>query len=250
MLMKTKLYFIILWALFSLTATGQNFKYHWQRVRMDTTYETTTIYDVDRIVAAHQEQIAPLMEILIYSEEEIVSKQPESALSNLVADVLLETAGEYIENDYPTMSLTNYGGIRSNFPSGAVRLYDIYSTFPFNNSIVVAELTGKEVRKIIKRFASREKFEALGGVEIVVDKKELKKCLIGGVPLEDNKMYNIVTIDFLLDGGDRFNIGENAEQVTRTGIVIRDAVEKHLRELYESGVVLKNKGDGRVKIYK
>ena len=81
-------------------------------------------------------------------------------------------------------------------------------------------------------------------------KKVLEKCLIGGEPLDDNKMYNVATIDFLLDGGDRFNIGKNAENIYRTGIVIRDAVEKYLRALNDAGSTLKNKGDGRVKIYK
>ena len=229
---------------------AQNFEYKWQRVRMDTTYESSVVYEVDKIIANHQEQIAPLMEILVYSDGEIVSKQPESALSNLAADVLLHFSKEFVKNDYPTLSITNYGGIRSNFPSGAVRLYDVYSTFPFNNSLVVAELSGKEVRKLMEQFASREKFEALGGVEIVVRKKVLEKCLIGGEPLDDNKMYNVATIDFLLDGGDRFNIGKNAENIYRTGIVIRDAVEKYLRALNDAGSTLKKKGDGRVKIYK
>jgi hypothetical protein len=102
----------------------------------------------------------------------------------------------------------------------------------------------------MEQFASREKFEALGGVEIVVRKKVLEKCLIEGEPLDDNKMYNVATIDFLLDGGDRLNIGKNAENIYRTGIVIRDAVEKYLRALNDAGSTLKNKGDGRIKIYK
>lgn len=233
-------------SLFCLNA--QNFTYEWQRVRMDSTYESKTIYEVDKIVAAHQEEMAPLMEIVIYSEDEIVTMRPESALSNIAADMLLYGAADLIENGYPTMSLTNFGGIRNNFPKGAVRVYDVYATFPFNNFLAVAVLDGKDVRKILDSFASRNKFEALGGVEIVVEDGEMEKCLIGGQPLEDGKLYNVVTIDFLLDGGDRFRIGENAVSVLRSGLVMRDVAVDYLKSLSAEGVVLVNEPDGRIKI--
>ena len=138
------------------------------------------------------------------------------------------------------------GGIRSNFPKGAVRVYDIYSTLPFNNSVVVAVMRGKDIREILENFAEKERFEALGGVRILVEDKEIEYCQIEGQPLDEDGMYNLVTIDFLLDGGDRFNIGSDALSIERTGIVMRDAAVAYLQELSDSGVVLENKTDGRV----
>ena len=225
---------------------AQNFEYKWQRVRMDSTYESATVYPVDSIIAEHEEQMGPLMKVVIYSDAEIEESQPESALTNLVADMLIHAAQPYIDNGYPTMSLTNMGGIRSNFPKGAVRVYDIYSTLPFNNSVVVAVMRGKDIREILENFAEKERFEALGGVRILVEDKEIEYCQIGGQPLDEDGMYNLVTIDFLLDGGDRFNIGSDALSIERTGIVMRDAAVAYLEELSESGVVLENKTDGRV----
>ena len=131
--------------------SAQNFEYKWQRVHMDSTYESSMVYPVDSIVAEHEEQMGPLMKVVIYSNAEIEEAQPESALTNLVADMLIHAAQPYIDNDYPTLSLTNMGGIRSNFPKGAVRVYDIYSTLPFNNSVVVAVMKGKDVREISGR---------------------------------------------------------------------------------------------------
>ena len=96
--------------------SAQNFEYKWQRVHMDSTYESGTVYPVDSIVAEHEEQMGPLMKVVIYSNAEIEEAQPESALTNLVADMLIHAAQPYIDNDYPTLSLTNMGGIRSNFP--------------------------------------------------------------------------------------------------------------------------------------
>ena len=105
--------------------SAQDFEYSWQRVRMDSAYESDTVYGVDSIVAAHQEQMTPLMEVVIYSSEEIKEGRPESALSNLAADMLLYAVSDRLNNGYPSMSLTNFGGIRSNFAKGAVRVDDI-----------------------------------------------------------------------------------------------------------------------------
>ena len=248
--MERKMTMTLVALLLSVSLFAQKFDYKWQRVRLDTTYESAEIYEVDRIVAAHQEQVSALMEILVYSEGEIVSRHPESALSNLSADMLLYFAEEFIDNDYPTMSMINFGGIRSNFPAGYIRLYDVYSTFPFENSLAIAEISGKEIRRIMDKFASRERFEALGGVEIVVTDKKLEKCLIEGQELEDDKMYNLVTIDFLIDGGDKFYIGEASEKVIRTDLVLRDLVEKYLRNISKAGKTLVNKGDSRIIINK
>lgn len=228
--------------------SAQNFEYEWKRVKMDSLYESKKIYEVDKIVASHQEAMTPLMEIVIYAEDEIERKSPESALSDIAADMLLYAASDLIDNEYPTMSLTNFGGIRNNFPKGAVRVYDVYSTFPFNNYIVVVEIEGKYIRKILDGFVSKKKFEALGGVKIEVEDGKLEECLIGGIPLDDDKLYNLVTIDFLLDGGDRFRLADNAKSVLRTKLVMRDVAVKYLKDLSVQGVVLVNETDGRVSI--
>ena len=231
----------------SASLSAQNFKYTWKRVFMDKTYESENILEVDKIVAAHQKDMTSLMEVLIYSDAEIVSRRPESALSNLAADVLYYTAQDYKDENIPMMSLTNFGGIRNNFPQGSVRLYDVLATFPFDNSLVLAKVKGSEIRKILEGFARRDKFEALGGIQMTVKNGKLKECLIEGKPLKDKKMYYIATIDFLLDGGDRFHIGKDAVSVKRTGIMLRDAVEAYLRKLSTESKVLTNEKDGRIK---
>ncbi len=238
----------ILIPLISLCGTlhAQDIKISWQRVEMNETYETDKLYRLDTIIAEHQNQMSDMMEVVIFAEDEIEKRQPESALSNIAVDFLLDAAEPFIDNDYPTLSLTNFGGIRSNFPKGAVRVYEIYSTFPFDNYVVIAQIKGEYIRSMMERFAAREKFEALGGVNIVVENKKLVKVEIEGQPLEDDRIYNLVTIDFLLDGGDRFNIADDAESITRTGILMRDAAIKYLKNLSEQGAVLRNEKDGRV----
>ncbi len=241
---------VFLFIFFAYFLGAQGFTYKWQRVAMDTTLEGLNILNVDKIINKYSPGIDSLMEIIAYSEDEITKGKPESALSNLAADVILHTAKGYLKSDANVFSLTNFGGIRTNLPRGAIRIYDVYSVFPFDNSIVIATIKGSEVRKIMERFASRENFEALGGVEIFVENKELKKCYIAGSELDDNKIYQLATIDFLLDGGDKMKIRKNSLDVKMSGIYIRDAVVDYLREITAKDIKLDNKGDGRIIIKK
>ena len=60
-----KIFIIVFLLLAAQLLSAQNFEYKWQRVRMDSTYESATVYPVDRIIAEHQEQMGPLMKVVI-----------------------------------------------------------------------------------------------------------------------------------------------------------------------------------------
>lgn len=237
---------VLILSAISAFAFSQNFKYEWSRVAMDTTYNGNGTSKVEKIIQKHYPQIEPLMEIICYSEGEMSRDGVESGLTNVAADMLLSKAKQFIKNDYPTMSITNYGGIRADFPKGAVRLYDIVSTFPFNNKIVIAEIKGEDLYKILSRFAKRLKFEAIGGIKIEVSNGVITKCEIGGKPFDKKAMYNIATIDFLLSGGDSMNIAKNAVKVINTDVLLRDAAEEYLRDLNSKKIKLSPYGDGRI----
>lgn len=247
--MKKKFLILFVPLLFSVTPSfAQNFEYEWKRVALDSVYDTKRVYEVDKIVADHQGEMESLMKVLIHSDEEMQRGDgAETAMSNFTADFLLFSSRKYIDNDYPTMSLTNRGGIRSNFPEGAIRVYDVMSTYPFDNNIVIAKIKGSKIRRILERFIERNKFEALGGIQLYVKNGKMDRCLIGGKELKDDELYNLVTIDFLLDGGDRFFIAKQAESVYRTDVKMMDAAIAYLEHLDEKGITLNNKVDRRIK---
>lgn len=233
-----------------LSASAQNFTFKWERVPMDTTWMKEGTSKVEEIIAKYQPGIEKLMEIVGYSSEEMAKGNPESGLSNLAADALLYSAKPLLKEGDKAFSLTNFGGIRSELPQGAIRIYDIFSVFPFDNALVVVELPGYRVREIMKNFAKKGRFEALGGVEIEVKDGRLTKCYIGGEKLNDKKMYKLVTIDFLLDGGDSLNLRKGAGEIIQSDIFVRDGVVKYIKERCEAGHIFNNKPDGRIVIKK
>ncbi len=234
----------------TLSLSAQKFSYRWERVAMDSTYEGSGSSPVEEIIVKYYPGIEELMEIIGYSESELSKRQPESSLSNLAADVILATASPYLKEGDKALSLTNFGGIRSELPKGAIRTYDVFSVFPFDNKIVIVEIKGSELKKLLNSFAKREQFQAMGGVQIEVKSKKMTKCLIGGSPLDENKIYKLATIDFLLDGGDYLNLRKSALNIINTEVFIRDAVVKYIKDKTAQGIVLSGKKDGRIVINK
>ena len=83
--MKRRLFLIAILSCLPFLIWGQELKITWKRGAMDSTYMSERIFPIDKIIADHQEAMGSLMEILIYSSEEIDKGQPEGALSNLAS---------------------------------------------------------------------------------------------------------------------------------------------------------------------
>ena len=229
----------------SMIKNTSEFKYNWQEVPMDSTWNEIKDSSATQVIAKYKYQIAPLTEIIGYSTNELRKKEPESPLSNFAVDVIREAAIQYCMCDVD-LALTNFGGIRSEMPKGAVRVYDIFSIFPFNNYIVIADIKGKELKKIFDQMAKSGQVEVLSNVEIVIDGYKLKKAYVGGRPIDDDKVYKLATINFLLEGGDGLRVKKYSEGITETNIFIRDAIVEHIKKLTAAGKKINPKSDGRV----
>ena len=194
----------------------------------------TSTAKVAAAVAAAQPKMQRVKTVIGYSEDEMIaSKIHETPLSNwfvgIVMDKVAELSGKKID-----VGICNHGGIRVNMPKGNVILDDILSMFPFKNNVVYLEHKGSELRKLFETMAATY-FQAIGGVEIVAEGGKLQKVLIGGEPLDDNKMYSVATISFLLYGGDSLTLAKNAENLKQYDVQIVAAVLEHIEDLKAQG---------------
>ena len=223
----------VLLTLIPATVSAQ-LKYKWSTERMDSRYDNGTEQTAAKIIDKYSPMVAPLQEIIGYSEDEYRSSRPESGLSNFAADIIRETAEKAVGKRVD-VGLTNFGGIRTSLPKGAVRVYDIFSIFPFENHIVV-----------FKQMAKRP--EALSNVYLVAKNGEIVTLRIGDKPFDVDHTYRMATIDFLMDGGDGVNLTKMARNKVETGILIRDAIVDHIREMNAEGKTIRLFKDSRVTI--
>ncbi len=126
----------------------------------------------------------------------------ESRIGNFVADAYRWASGADV-------GLQNSGGIRAGEPlTGDVTVSDLISVVPFEEPVVVAEVTGEELRAICRQ-ASGSTVELgepewwhahVSGAEIVWDGADaaLESVRVDGEPVDPDATYTIATSEYLL----------------------------------------------------
>ena len=227
--------FLIFMSIPSLLS-AQGFTYKAEMVRMDSTWDKNRNGEVTKIIGEYKPEMDRLMqEVIGFSEFEMQSGRPESLLSNFAADALLEEARSLTENGDVDLALTNFGGLRATIPAGDIKRYHIFATFPFENCLVILDMPGKSIRELFESFASRRVEAFSHTVKMVAKDKVLTTLLINGEPVDDNRIYRLATIDFLLDGGDSMSMLKDAVATEFTGIVLRDIMISYIQKQTKAG---------------
>lgn len=204
----------------------------------------SSVAKVARIVLDAQPAMARVKDVIAYSPAAMNVSYPESALSNWYVDVIMrkveELAGRKVD-----VGVCNFGGIRVDMPEGDVILDDLLSMFPFRNQLVYVEHKGREIRKMLESMAE-SRFQVLGGVRVVVEDGQIVSAEIGGEPIDDDKVYGVATISFLLAGGDGLALASNAVDLQSFDVDIIDAMLEHVKAETEAGRPVEYHVDGRV----
>ncbi|MDA0938826.1 MAG: 5'-nucleotidase, partial [Proteobacteria bacterium] len=128
----------------------------------------------------------------------------------------------------------NGGLFRQNIAKGDVRLSDAYSTIPFNNTLVMLNVTGRELREIIehgKNIAYAKSSCQFYGIEFDIQKNIQNNSirLLNGKELQDNEKYRIGVSSFMLPNGDGYPL-YNATEILDTQITLRDLLIEAIKQ--------------------
>lgn len=210
-------------------------------------YKKGVTRKVAKIMIDAQPVMSDVKQVVAYSPEMMVKRPPESALSDWFVDILISQCSE-LTGKKVDVGFANFGGIRVDMPKGDVLMDDIMSMFPFRNKLCYLELRGSDLRVILEQMA-RQRWQVVGGVRCVSNRAgELLSAKIGGEPLDDNKIYGVTTIDFLLNGGDGYYIEKNAVNKIILDKYVIDVVLPYVKSLTAAGKPLDYHTDGRVQI--
>jgi 2',3'-cyclic-nucleotide 2'-phosphodiesterase (5'-nucleotidase family) len=202
-----------------------------------------------KAVLAAQPKMARVKDVVAHSSGHWDKGYPESELSNWLIDIMIAKT-EAVSGKKVHMGVTNFGGIRADMPQGDVILDDLLSMFPFKNYLVYLEHKGSTIRSILEQMAA-ERFQVLGGVRVVAQDGKIVSIEIDGEPLDDDKVYGVTTVSFLLNGGDGLFMAKDAlNMVEYHDVNVIDAVLEHVYAETAAGRSLEYKTDGRVTIIK
>lgn len=215
---------------------------------LDSTYDAKIDKKLARYVDKKRHQMDKQMQVVIgHTNVELESFAPESPLSNFLTDLLLNESSKYIKDtafDNIDMSMLNFGGIRTSMPAGDVTVGDIYRISPFDNYLSFILVKGSELRKALEKFT--DKFNApYSGAALVYENNKPVQIYIQGKPIDDNRIYKFVTLNFISDGGDHLLEGVQYEKIEYTTVTFRDFLITELKAMNARGEKIVGKRDGR-----
>lgn len=132
----------------------------------------------------------------------------ESRIGNFVADAY-RWAGD------TDIGLQNSGGIREGHSlAGTVTVADLISVVPFDEPVVVATLTGSELRTLFDQsrgqalgFGEPDWWHAhISGATITLDGDDIEAVHVDGEPLDPDETYTVATTDYLLYSDTEFPV--------------------------------------------
>lgn len=174
--------------------------------------------------------------------------KPESLLTNFTSDVMSGLDAGYTGGQPADLAIMNVFGHRAPLPEGNITVGDVFSTYSFENELVVVRIKGSNLKEVFDGYASIGGAGISGNVKLVIKDKQLQSARINGLPVDRNRIYTIVTLDYLAEGNDGMKALKKAESVMNTGLTLRDFMMDYIKAKARNGEKISSKLDGRIVI--
>ena len=204
-----------------------------ENIAIDSIEQSKQITD---IIEPYKEKLAQEMnQVLSYNPQNLKKNDGnmESSIGNMLADLSVELGSPvYKEKTGNTIDfcMLNHGGVRASIQKGDVTMEDAFRVMPFENELVVVELTGDKVEELFNYFVRNKRAHPLSkNVALIVNNDEYSLD-INSIKFNKNKTYHVLTNDYLQSGGDNMNFFKNPKTLTKLDYKLRDAIIDYFKE--------------------
>jgi 2',3'-cyclic-nucleotide 2'-phosphodiesterase (5'-nucleotidase family) len=208
---------------------------------------------VEKMLAPYTERVRTLS-LVIGKLDSPLKKDGAGAgsLGNFVTDGVRAQAKAKLGKPI-TLAIVNAGGLRKNeISAGDLRASDIFELLPFENALVVLEVNGAQLLKLLP-IAARD---AQSGARIRFKWNDQNRAeFISGKLVDESgneqeidpqKIYTIVTIDYLLNlNSGAYALLQEAKSKTPLNMTIRDSIMNYVRSETAAGRNISPRLDGR-----
>jgi len=167
----------------------------------------------------------------------------ETLLGNFFADALLAEGRKL--HPGADFSFGTKGGLRTEIRHGDITVGHLFELMPFENELVILELTGDSVRELAQ-FIAATGGQPISGIRMKIAGSKATDIQIGGKPLDNGRTYKLVTYDYLANGGD--NSRGLAHPINRfdLGKKVREALIDYVSGQAQAGETINTQLDGRI----
>jgi 5'-nucleotidase/UDP-sugar diphosphatase len=175
----------------------------------------------------------------------------ETSLGDLISDAAVIYVTE--KSGAADFFFMNGGTIRNGLKKGIITYGDVNNAIPFNDNLILHEVKGADLSELFKYMASiqpgsRAFPQISKGAGYTADfsgnEGKLVKAEINSRPIEPDKIYKVLTVDFISGGGNGYTLSEKSLRSFNTGLKLRDAVAQYIKDKKR----IEPATDGRIKI--
>lgn len=187
------------------------------------------------------------MNEIIGDTEVVLSKSsilPESVLGNFFADAVFNQVKK-VEPKVDFVFPTTKGGLRNDIAKGQIKVSNIFELMPFENQLVMFNLKGRDVLKVVNYIAASNG-QPVSGLKFNIKEKQAENIQINGKAFDVSANYWVVASDYIASGGD--DATGFATPISRRdiGLLVRDALLNEVKDFKAAGKSINTKLDGRI----
>lgn len=212
--------------------------------KFDNTYIKQDTLIESEIIPYRTELNKSMNSIIAYADKNLTKAQPESTLGNLLADATLFMGKKYTQTDI-NVGIVNYGGIRvPSVNKGAVTLGNVYELMPFDNYLVVLNMSGTTLQAVCDVIATKKGWP-VSGLSMKIKNGKATNININGTPINEKKIYTVAISDYLANGGDNLEMLVDLKQIN-TNMLLRDAFIEYFTTINSKGEFLNANIENRI----
>ncbi|MCF4100927.1 5'-nucleotidase C-terminal domain-containing protein [Gillisia sp. M10.2A] len=168
-----------------------------------------------------------------------------TAIGNLMADIIMEQVNPIFHSRTGKdidFVLLNHGGIRASIGKGNVTSRTAYQLMPFENEIVVVELSGQKTRELLTYLENSKTAHPVSGIQLKVDKNyKVISAKVKGKEIETNRNYLVATSDYLQTGGDNMIFFKEPVKLYRTDYKLRNTIIDYFTKIDTISTAIDNR---------
>ncbi|QUJ75451.1 5'-nucleotidase C-terminal domain-containing protein [Sulfitobacter albidus] len=165
-----------------------------------------------------------------------VCRAQECPMGSLIADAMLaRVADQGIE-----VAIQNGGGIRASIDAGEVTMGEVMTVLPFQNTLATFQVTGETLVAALENGVSQladgaGRFPQVAGMSYAFDGSaeagsRISDVMVGGAPIEMDKLYGVVSNNYVRNGGDGYAMFEDAQNAYDFGPDLAEVLADYMAE--------------------
>ncbi len=201
------------------------------------------IVEDDATKARIAEAAAPLEEIrnkvvaetaMAIDGERGSCRAQECTMGNLVADAMLAR----VKDQGIDIAIANGGGLRASIDAGPVTMGEVLTVLPFQNTLSTFQTTGAVIIEALENGVSQHedgagRFPQVAGMSFAFDVSKpagsrISDVMIGGAPIDTDKVYGVVTNNYVRNGGDGYKMFRSGMNAYDFGPDLADVTAEYL----------------------